>query len=389
MDKWIIAFFVFLTFSCQKNSMATDPSIMQFDVTKKYAPKKFDIHDIAEVDYILPMTQDSFLFTNFVYLSERFILMFNYFEGDFVFFDRKGNPVSRISKMGNGPTEYLPYYWLQVYCDEEDELFLFSVPNVLKVYDRCGNYKRTLPLRNKEKIDCSIDGIYTYNKDYLLCHDKLSDSNPFYLLSKRDGSTKDIPIYKENKFDGRLMRDYGNGNTINVFLDTSYAIKDGENILLTEYASDTIFAYTPDSRLIPEFIRTPAISRMNPPIVVHGFLKSGSYSFFSTQKKEYDFQTKKGMEHKGYVYDRSTAVFYEVKVLNSDYKDQELVITPAEMTSRIGESSSDPYTGVRVLYKNDLEKDDKMGKLSGELKRTFDRMKEDDLFILMIINLKI
>lgn len=385
MNKFFISILFFVFISCNRDVYDKDSSIIQFDVTKEYSSKELDISSIANVEYVLPVSKDSFLFTNFVYLTDNHIVMFNYFEGDFVFFDRKGNPGSIISKMGQGPDEYLPYYWLQIYCEKEDELFVFSVPDVLKVYDRSGNYKRTLHLRNKKDVSCSINAFYNYNDDYLLCHDKLSERKPFYLLNKKDGETKDIDIIIEKQFDGEIRKDYGDGNTMNVFMNCSYAIKEGDNMLLTEYGTDTIFAYTPDFQLIPKFVRIPSIHEMDPPIVVHGFLEAGNNLFFSTQKKEYNFNTRKGMEHRGYMYDKSTNTFYEIKVYNKDYEGQDLIITPAEMTTRIGECSSNPHTGIRVLWKNDLVKANEAGKLHGDLKHLFDRMGDEDPFILMIL----
>lgn len=380
--------FFYLCFSCVSSEQQKYSGIMTFDVAKKYEFKKIDIHDIAEVEYIIPLSNDGFLYTNFVYITDHYFVMFNYFGGDFVFLDRQGNPQSSISKMGQGPTEYLPYYWLQIYDEYRDEFFVFSVPNVLKVYDRFGKYKRTLPLRNREKIPCSIDAFYNYNEEYLVCHDKLSESSPFYLLSKKDGKTKDIDIYRVGKFDSRIVKNYGDGNTMNVSLSNSYAIKNGNNILLTEYGTDTIFAYTPDSRLLPVFVRTPSIHDMEPQIVVHGFIETDHYLFFSTQKKEYDFRTRKGMEQQGYMYDKLAQKYYEVEVYNPDYNGQSLIVTPAEMMTRIGECSSDPHTGIRVLWKEDLERADDAGKLGGNLKSVFEQMEDEDLFILMVLKFK-
>lgn len=387
MNIYLVFFLILASVltSCNQTVSITDSSVIKFDVTKEYDLKELEISSIADVEYVLPQSRDSFLFTNFVYLTDNHIVLFNYFEGDFVFFDRKGNPESVISKMGQGPDEYLPYYWLQIYCENEDEFYVFSVPDLLKVYNRFGDFKRTLHLRNKDKVDCSIDAFYDYNDEYLICHDKISETKPFYLLSKIDGTTKDINITIEKKFDGHIRKDYGDGNTMNVSIDNSYAIREGDNFLLTEYSLDTIYAFSPTMELLPRFVRTPSIHNMDHQIVVHGFLETDNYLFFSTQTKEYNFNTREGMEHTGYVYDKSTNAFNKVIVYNKDYKDQDLIITPAKLTTRIGECSSNPKTGVRVLMKSDLEKADNAGKLSGELKNLFNRMGDEDPFILMII----
>lgn len=70
------------------------------------------------------------------------------------------------------------------------------------VYDQDGNFKRSL----NQKENFYYDKLENFNQDYLLCHDgylSLKDEvvatrNYFMLVSKKDGSIKEISIpYKK------------------------------------------------------------------------------------------------------------------------------------------------------------------------------------------------
>ena len=378
-------FLIFLvTLSCKREASEQSQSILEFDVTKKYPQMTLDIHDIADVEYLVLQTRDSFLFTNFVYLTDNYVVALNYYEMSFVFFDRKGNPISSISKAGQGPEEYMPL-WVQVYCEKEDEFYVFSYPDKIQVYNKVGDYKRTLRLREESSI-AYIDSLFDYDEEYLLCHDKqATTSSSFYLLSKKDGKIKDIPISKSDKIATNIRKTDESGHFLTIQFDVSYAIKDGNNMILTDHSSDTVFNLTPELQLIPRFIRKPSVHEMKTPILLNGFIETEQYSFFSTEEIAYDFNTKQEGETKGYMWDKEAKGFFEVKTLNRDYKDKEIILSPVRIFSGPSERSSSPRTGVINLKAKELLAANAEGKLSGELKEVVESTPEEDLFVIMIM----
>lgn len=88
MNNYLVFFLILASVltSCNQTVSITDSSVIKFDVTKEYDLKELEISSIADVEYVLPQSRDSFLFTNFVYLTDNHIVLFNYFEGDL---DRK------------------------------------------------------------------------------------------------------------------------------------------------------------------------------------------------------------------------------------------------------------------------------------------------------------
>lgn len=383
---FLLVFGLGMIFSCGDSRSSTS-DLIEFDLAKNYPKKTLDIHDVADVEYLVLKTQDSLLFTNFSYLTDNYIIAFNYYELNYVFFDRKGNPISNVARAGQGPEEYTAFF-LQVYDEIKDDFFVFSYPDKIQVYNKNGIYKRTLSLRGTTK-EAFIDAFYNWNEDFLLCHDKQTvDSRPFYLLSKKDGSVKDIPLAFSKKVNTSVVKKDASGEFLRIQYPFSYAIKKGENILLTEYSNDTFFLYTPNFELIPKFIRKPSIQQTDPPVLIHALLDAGSYTFFALDELYYNFNTREGGDEKGFMIDNQSHLIYEVDMLNRDYKKQDLFISPATITSRIGECSSNPATGVRAIKTDELIKARDDGKLSGTLKAVVDTMDESTPFVLMIMNFK-
>lgn len=383
-------FFIFLSFafciSCTREG-GKNGEILSFDVTKKYPEKTMDIHEIADVEYVVLESRDSALFSNCVYLTDKYVIAFNYYEWDYVFFDRTGKFVSRLNRGGQGPEEYMPF-WMQVYDEKEDDFFVFSYPNKIQVYDRNGNYKRTLRLKHEENKESTVDGIFDYGK-FLLCHDKLSATVPFYLIDKQDGTIRNIPIFSPNKIETRRRETKPSGEVRSLQADLSYAIRSGDGILLTDYSNDTIFKMNPTGALQPVFIRKPSIHTMNPPVVVNGFIETDAYSFFSTQRLDFDFNNTDQVRDKGYLLDKKANRFYELKVSNRDYEGQDLIVSPAELTTRVNtEYSINPRVGLRALKTDQLLQANQNGKLSGPLKHIVDSMEEDNPFVVMIMRFR-
>lgn len=388
-EKRVICTCVFLLsicLSCGKREAAVSSSLIEFDVGGNYPEKTLTIQDVADVEYLVLQSRDSFLYTHFVYLTDQYVVAFNNSDWGYVFFDRQGNPVSRVCKAGQGPEEYMPF-WIQVYDEGTDEFFVFSYPNKIQVYTKKGDYIRTLPL-NEVASTAVIDGLYTYTQEYLLCHDKVSKTTPFFLISRKDGKVEPVPLSFGEKISPFLKKKMANGESLTIQFPYSYAIKEQENILLTEYSGDTFFLYTPEHRLVPKFVRKPPVGATEPPVLVHGLLETDTYVFWSTDKLEYNFATRQGEEEKGFLFDKRSNEMYAVKISNPDYEEQDLCISPATLTSRIGESSFNPRVGVKALKNEGLWKAQEAGKLHGSLQTVVDSMDEENPFVLMIMKFK-
>lgn len=170
--------------------------------------------------------------------------------------------------------------------------------------------------------------------------------------------------------------------------DVCFAVKNKDGFILTPHSSDTIYQFSFENKLTPILIRKPSALDMSIPVLINGLLETERYSFFRTEKIEYDFKTKQGGETKSYLWDKETKEFYQVKTINRDYKEQKLILSPAGILSSPTEHSSNPQTGVIRLRSKELLEAYSKGFLSGKLKAIVESTSEEDLFVLMIMKFK-
>jgi hypothetical protein len=378
----LFIFSLLIAGACNKGENAgREEALVSFDVNKNYPEKNIYIQDIADIEYLLLESSDDYLFTSFDYISDKYIIARSKDDDSFLFYDKTGKPVCRVAKYGQGAGEY-QIALFSVYSDEQDELFVATYFDGIKVYSREGMFKRDIPVKEGIVLGAMCD----YDDDYLLCYnDKASNSDSFFLLSKKDGHVIDIPIYFTEKISMMVVLMRSDGVPIATMLDRCFVIKNGADYLLNEYSSDTIFRFTPEHELIPLFVRTPSVRKMETPILVYAFLETAHYSFMVTQKKDFDFDTQKGLDKKNYLIDKKSGEIFRAKVLNHDYKQQPLELSPLHLTT-----SSREDTGVISLDMSELRKAHREGRLSGRLKEIMDKRSEydEDPFVLMIMRFK-
>lgn len=371
---------------CSENDTT---NLIKIDVTKNYPEKKLYIQDIADVEYLSLETNDNYLFSYLLGISDNFVICGNHVENSFVFFDRKtGKPVSKISRYGNGPEEYnLPA--TSVYSEEDDEFFILDYPVGIKVYGRDGTYKRKLPFRERSYIGAP-EAFYNYDADNLMYYDGFQGSindyqTAFVLISKQDGSvTKEIEIPYEkkvslmftNKLDGEVLV----GRMPNVH----FAVRNGGDFLLTEYSADTVYRFTPEQELFPFLVREPSIQTMDPKIILHSMLETRDYLFFSTNKLQIDKNLQQDFQPTGLLMERKTGSFYQAKVQMKDFEEKELILGP----SFLSRFSHDTQTGFVSLPASELLDAYENGQLSGSLKEIAGNLTENDELVVMVVRFK-
>lgn len=162
---------MFTCFSC-KQQISKD-TLLEFDVTADYPEKTLNIQDVADVEYMV-LKSDT-LYTKFFYMTDKYILTMNVPERSYQIFDRQGNFISEISKSGGGPEDYYSL-GMQFVDDAADEVFIFSFPDKIQIYDIQGNYKRTLRVYEANTVNAmnfSLDNMSIW-RDYIIFYDKSS-----------------------------------------------------------------------------------------------------------------------------------------------------------------------------------------------------------------------
>lgn len=377
----ILVIILLVLMGCGGEKPATD-SLVTVDVTANYPKKELILQDFMDVEYAPLETTDEFITKGKVMdVGKDIILVANVREGDILIFDRTtGQGLRKINRKGQGAEEYL--LLVNLILDEaNNEMFANDGPSSkIQVYDLHGNFKRSIPY----KKGAFVSNIYNYDKDYLLCQDtyapeNTSSVNLFFLLSKQDGSRKDIEIPFEKKISTVIVKQvgdqvYGNGPR------NSLIVPFQNNWILTEPSTDTVYMNQPDNSIHPFMVRTPSVHTMEPEVFLFPGVLTNRYYFMQTVKKEYDFEAQKGLPTTDLMYDRQGKTIYKYTVYNNDFSER-----TEDMSLR---SINNEIALVQTLQAHELVEAYEKGKLKGKLKEIAAKLNEEDNPVIMLVKHK-
>ena len=261
---------------CQyKNQKYKTADLPVIDISKNYPERKIHLQDIADVEYVQLETTDSVLLGLAVlrYVSDKYIILYDALQYEVFVFNRNGKILSHFNHRGQGGQEYIIISNL-FFDEKNEEIFVsdFSVHRIL-VYSIAGEYKRTI------KYSKDFVFLYAYNFDdsTILVYDLAMDNKnyshqPYKFISKKDGSiVSDIDIRLPVRYTNRVVEeiDMGGGKkgTTARYIDTSNNLYYGQDFVLSEISSDTIYRLTRSRELTPMLVRTPSVHSSQPPIV--------------------------------------------------------------------------------------------------------------------------
>ena len=369
------------------NKQSTD-NFITVDVTKSYPTKELILQDFMDVEYITLETSDDFITQGMVMdIGNEVIVVRNRIQdGDIIIFDKTtGKGLRKINRRGQGPEEYLMYMFRSFFIDEEnDEMFIHD-PSQFSfiVYDLYGNFKRRI--RHKEGV--FFLNAFNYDKDYMICDEmdpmelQYDGGNPFYLISKKDGSMKDVKIPTTryistsmwlNDENGRPM---SGGGTFNCLM-TPFQ----NNWILTKPSSDTIFRYMPDNTMAPFIVRTPSIQSMDPAVFLFPGIVTDRYYFMQTVKKVYDFNKQEGFPTTDLVYDSHEKMIYNVTIYNGDYNKKTVDMAMRAVNSDTFHVFLEAFELVEAYEKGELK--------DGKLKEIAAKLHAEDNPVIMLIKHK-
>ena len=285
-------------------------SLPVVDVSKNYSLEKLNLQDMASVEYVPLETTDDILLSGNAALSavgEKYILVHEHQLGDIYLFDRHtGKLKFHFNHKGQSGMEYT---WIKngtILDEKAEEIYVCS--QFIQVYSLEGKYKRTL------KIDCFGHdmSILNYDDQSLLIYDdiviepgreKETTHTPYRFISKKDGSPMGtLDIYFPQRVPIAIAQQEGNMWRPYKFSYPSNA-RFGDDLMLMNVSSDTLYKLSPQKRLTPIFTRTPSVyaSKLRniwmPLLTTDKFMLFGTFviDFNSTGGKipkfMYDFKT--------------------------------------------------------------------------------------------------
>jgi hypothetical protein len=272
--------------SSSKNQQAGD--LPMINVATNHPRKEIRLQDIATIEYVALETTDNVLLgrMNFLsHVSDKYIVVLEAGgSGDIFIFNRSGKIVSYFNRRGQGGEEYINFS--NVILDENtEEVFVFdNQTNRILVYSMSGEYKRTL--RFSDDLNIRVGAAFNFDNETMLVYDNallghVHNERPYMLLSKKDGSI----VYS---FDIRLPIRYLNqiAQAIDVGRERMYMPLSivtpnnkhyGQNFVIANISSDTIYLLAQDRVLIPLLVRTPSVHSSEPRRVLTSLLKTDKF----------------------------------------------------------------------------------------------------------------
>jgi hypothetical protein len=389
MKKTVFFLALLLLTQCKIGSNKQEAGdIAEIDVSQKYPEREVFLQDIAKVEYIPLETNDNTLvsISQTVYVSDNYIIVINIREGDILVFDGKGKSKFSFNNKGQSGTEYINLSRI-AFDEKAKEIFVsnsFAAEPKFLVYSEDGKFKRSLPY----PPNFTPTDIYSFNENTLLVYDTygLNQDNysakPYLLIDKNDGNIVDtldihLPVRVSNRVPIQVEVD-GQMLTTALTLSISNSRSYGNNFLISDWSSDTIFRLTPQKELQPVLVRKPSVHNSDPKMIISNELITDKYFFFT--KAVFDFesaQKSRTFPMMSLMYDFKTMQLNEYKLINKDYDARnvgfESTITPEN-------------TGVYKLDVFRLFDADEAGQLKGELKELLKMLDGDDNPVLVKVS---
>lgn len=365
-----------------------------FDATRDYPEKQLLLDEVADITYVpLSSETDSALFRGtLVHVSERTVTIHDFLQGTFFLFDRSGRFLSSFNHKGQGPEDY--NFLITAFVDEaRGELFAIE-KNRIQVYDKQGDYRRTLRLPDGAWVYEAADGgdgsiLLVDNQERAsILYAGMVDENaeayeqPFVRISKEDGGLVSYITLPKNFLVDLSADLQSSGISLKVFGPNHRLVSHRDGFLLTNQETDTIFLYAHD-QLKPMMIHTPPVSEQGEKSYLNGYVEAGDYLFFEKVLVKAVENRRPPVPSAYYLYDKRDGQFYEQAVSMRDFEGKRIDLTP-----QIIRPSRDARLGCLLLTVDELQTANADGKLSGELKRIVDEMPEDSNDLLMLMRFK-
>jgi hypothetical protein len=328
----IFAILLLVMAGCGRNKQSDNKNddVITVNVTASYPNKELILQDFMDVEYILLEDADEFITQGIVRdVGKNFIIVTNsnqVNDGDILFFGRNGKGLRKINRKGQGGEEYT--FILGITLDEENnEIFVNDhMTRRIIVYDLYGKFKRTIK-STKEGVNY-YSKIFNYNNDNLICFDNYFPGqdeeikrNSFYIVSKQDGSIKELEIPFKKKISTIMMVQRGEYTLSNGPRNCQF-MPFQTDWIIAEASSDTVYKYKSDDSMFPFIVRTPSVQSMEPIVFLFPGVLTDNYYFMQTTKMEYDFDSNKGFPSTDLVYDTQEKTIFNCTVYNDDYTNK-------------------------------------------------------------------
>lgn len=295
---YLMALCMIVFSACTNQQKESNGPLPVADFEKEYPEKDLLVSEHADVEYIRLETTDEVLLDGIasLYLSvtDRFIVTNNMKEGRIFVFDRQGKHLHNFMRKGQSGEEFVFANRVRV-DDKAEEIFVLDTRNKVLVYTLDGKFKRVLDIPKGMKAD----DLWNYDDEWLLSYDSYNldrenqpcAEQPFFLLSKKDGSVKHIEVNAKDRIGPRIYFEK-NGQKAVMSVSFNYIYKNGDEFVLGELGNDTVFMLK-QGNVSPLLVRTPGSKAKEVRSMMSAPLKLGDYIGVAEAPKKLELENTK------------------------------------------------------------------------------------------------
>ena len=381
-SSFLMALCMICSSACTTQQKENTGSLPVVDFEQEYPAKDLLVSEHADVEYVRLETTDEVLLDGIagLYLSvtDRYIVTHNSSEGRIFVFNRQGKHLYNFVRKGNSGEEFV--YAKKVRVDDKaEEIFVLDTRNKVLVYTLDGKFKRVLDVPKGMKAD----DLWNYDDEWLLSYDSYNldrgdlpcAEQPFFLLSKKDGSVKRIDVNAKDRIGPRIYFEK-NGQRGVMSVSFNYIYKNGDEFILGELGNDTVFMLK-QGEVSPVLVRTPGSKDKDVRSMMSVPFRMGDYIGVVEAPKKLETESGKIEVKSAYLNLKTN------ECCALDLKDDVSFVEPASIRS--SEYVEVPKNHILSMPNTDrLFQWKEEGKLKGKLAEMMEDMVEDDNPILII-----
>ena len=389
-------FFILLSMilvGCQSGSQQSKTGeLIEIDISKNYTKKEIHLQNVADIEYIPLETTDDILLSgacNIVYFSDKYIVIRDITQRCLFVFDRNGKIITHLNQNGQGDKEYT-YISSAVFDEKNEEIFIadFATTHRILVYSLTGEYKRTLKYAEDLRLS-----VYNFDDETLLVYDENGlrqnayREDPYMLISKKDGnivSNMDIrmPVRYSNMGNYSYTDENGQMMTQAISIGFTNSRYYGQEFVIADISSDTIYMLTKNKALTPRIVRTPSV-HLSEPRKVWG-RDVMTEKFIIVEIVTLDFESVRrtqSISSTSLIYEFETGETSEVSFVNDEFPTRNISL------------NADANTPAKNVFAGLMQASRLVGayeekQLKGELEKLVSTLDGDDNPVVMIVKFK-
>jgi len=354
--------------------------LFEIDISRTHPSKELHIQTVADVEYVSLETTGNFLLdgrAELFYVSDKYILVWQR-QGDIFVFNRNGKALHHFNRLGRGPEEYVRI--ANVIFDEKNEEIFVSTTDQFLVYSINGQYKRTM------RFPDGIRAITAYNFDdeTLLVYDETGLRNdtyredPYLFLSKQNGSiVSTLDLILPVRYSNMIVTTGGQPLLFTVPNNRYF----GEDFVIADIASDTIYMLNKNKDLMPILVRKPSVHSTDIKTVLSSLLTTDKFIFLSKGVWDADAVRNNQNVYSRLLYEIETGRTYTVSFINDDFPSWNAIIFSDNL--KIGKNMTASLIDTALLKDAHDERN-----LNGELEKMVETLDEEDNPVLMIVTFR-